>query len=453
MSVRIASSALYERLTLGWAPWDRREADLGDPDPWLHAQLHPGSEPAALRTRLAALETLELTPKALFDRYLPPRAQRRDPQVRREYRRRARTIYRQAFAARVLRGLHSPWQLRELLVDFWFNHFNVFAGKGLCRLWVGAFETQAIRPHVFGRFRDLLLATARHPAMLFYLDNWLNTAPGSPGARGRMRGLNENYAREVMELHTIGLGYTQADVAGATHLLTGWGLDRRTGFAFDPDRHDFSSQTVLGRRFSGGEAEVFAFLDFLAAHPATARHVSREMARYFVADRPADALVDHMAANFLSSKGDLRALTGAMIEHPAFARAAARRDKFRTPYRYVLATLRACGCEVREFRPLIGILRRLGQPLYGCLSPNGWPSTASAWLSPDALAARLDFAVALGGGWLPLDPGRPRGEPYVIIAPAAGDSFWGRRERAAWAAAPQRLRPAVRLGAPAMQYC
>ena len=225
---------------------------------------------------------------------------------------------------RVARAMLSPRQLEERMVEFWFNHFNVFAGKGLDRLWIGAYEVQAIRPHVLGRFRDLLGATAKHPAMLFYLDNWQNTAPGSAGARGNFKGLNENYARELMELHTLGVdgGYTQADVIALARILTGWGLggDRGDGdpapapmarliaprpnlmraiahnaraFRFDPDRHDTADKRFLGHVIRGrsGEAgiqEGEEALDMLARAPATARHISFQLAQFFVADAPDD---------------------------------------------------------------------------------------------------------------------------------------------------------------------
>jgi uncharacterized protein (DUF1800 family) len=459
-----------DRLTLGATPQLNADIQRLGVANWVARQLSPGDEPAQLRAHLAGLDSIELDPVQLFERYWVPFKERKDPDVKKRFRMQARRLYLQATSARLWRATASPWQLRELLVDFWFNHFNIFVHKGLCNLWTGSFEAQAIRPHVFGRFADLLLATAEHPAMLFYLDNWMNTTPDSSRARGRLKGLNENYARELMELHTVGLHYTQDDVAGATRLLTGWGLKRKVGFEFDPRRHDFSAQTILGRRFAGGEAAITDFLHYLATHPDTAQHITFRMAQYFVADQPPTDLVSHMRERFLASDGDLKAVTHAMIEHPAFAKAAARRDKFRTPYRYVLALMRACGRTPQNSRPLIGTLQQLGQPLYGCVTPNGWANTQDEWLSPDALTARLNFAVALGGGWLPVSqandammmdndtrapPPRPqKHEPISLetILAALGTTL-PRRTVAVAKLAPLPLRAAVLLGSPQMQYC
>src|SRR6266699_253096 len=226
---------------------------------YITEQLDPRAlaEPPELAARLAGLETLRLDPIELFVRYGPPRPadgakpSPNDVKARREA---ARVIVREAAEARVLRALYSPRQLEQVMVDFWFNHFNVFARKGLDHLWIGAYEEAAIRPHALGHFGDLLLATARHPAMLFYLDNWENSAPGSKMPNGRDAGLDENYARELMELHTLGVdgGYTQADVIALAEILTGWGLNRprtpppdRSGFYFDPSRHQWGRSSSL----------------------------------------------------------------------------------------------------------------------------------------------------------------------------------------------------------------
>jgi uncharacterized protein (DUF1800 family) len=472
--MKLTGTQAIDRLTLGATSLLHDEVHQRGVPEWIATQLAAADEPAALRARLARLDALALDPAQLFERYWVPFRQRKDPEVKKHYRMQARRLYVQTASARLWRAYASPWQLRELLVDFWFNHFNVFVHKGLCALWTGSFETQAIRPHVLGRFSDLLLATAQHPAMLFYLDNWLNTTPGSARARGPMKGLNENYARELMELHTVGLHYSQNDVTAATRLLTGWGLKRTVGFDFDPQRHDFSAQTILGRRFAGGELAITDFLHYLATHPDTAQHISYRLAQYFVADQPPAELVTHMRACYLASEGNLKAVTLAMIEHPAFADAAARRDKFKTPYRYVLALLRVCGRNPENTRPLIGSLHQLGQPLYGCVTPNGWANTQDEWLSPDALTARLNFAVALGGGWLPVSqageemmqdnamlaeqaalPQRPQKKEPVSFASvlAALEPILPRQTVAVARLAPVPLRAAVLLGSPQMQYC
>lgn len=469
--MKLTATQAIDRLTLGASEQLNQAVQTAGVHNWLTQQLHPGQEPDLLRQRLQTLDVLNLDPVELFTRYFIPFKHRKEPGVRQQISQNRRKLHLQASSARLWRATQSPWQLRELLVDFWFNHFNVFSQKGLCNLWVGGYDDTAIRSQVFGRFVDMLMATAKHPAMLFYLDNWLNTDPNSPHARGRFKGFNENYARELMELHTVGLHYTQADVIGATRLLTGWGLQRRRGFYFDADRHDFSAQSILGRRFAGGENAIEDFLHFLAAHPDTAHHLAYEMTQYLVADNPSAKLVKHMQARYLSTEGNLRAMMEAMIEHPDFTAAAARRDKFRTPYRYVLAVLRASGLPLQNCRPLVGTLHQLGQPLYGCVTPNGWANTQDEWLSADALTARLNFAVALGGGWLPVTENtdammgmamptthhskpRHRSPPIdLATVQAALGARIPARSVAVARLSPKRLQAAVLLGSPQMQYC
>src|SRR6266568_2968136 len=266
---------------------------------YITEQLDPRAlaEPPELAARLAGLETLRLDPIELFVRYGPPRpadGAKPSPDDVKARREAARVIVREAAEARVLRALYSPRQLEQVMVDFWFNHFNVFAQKGLDHLWIGAYEEAAIRPNALGHFADLLRATARHPAMLFYLDNWENSAPGSKMPNGREAGINENYARELTELHTLGVdgGYTQEDVVALAEILTGWGLNRpkmpppdRTGFYFDPSRHQWGGKRFLGRDIApSGVAEGVEALDVLAKSPATARYIAKKLAQYFAAD-------------------------------------------------------------------------------------------------------------------------------------------------------------------------
>lgn len=415
---------VLNRLGFGPAPGDVGRVEAMGIDNYIRQQLHPESIPlpAALSDRLQQFDTLRLTPAQLFLQYGPPRkgkGEKPDPDAVKAARLRARVVVEQAAQARLLRAIESPRQLQEVMVDFWFNHFNVFAGKGLDYLWVGAYEEEAIRPYVLGRFRDLLEATAKHPAMLFYLDNWLNTAPGSPGARGRFEGLNENYAREVMELHTLGVngGYTQADVIALAHVLTGWGIrpawagGSEQGFFFDARRHDFEDKVFLGRLIKGGgEEEGEAALDLLARSPATARHISYELAQYFVSDDPDPDLVDQLARRFQDTDGDIRAVLDTLFHSPQFWAPRSVGRKFKTPYQYVVSAVRASGEPVANFRPLLGTLYQLGQPLYGCQTPDGYKNTQAAWLNPDAMTRRLSFATALGSGRLPLaatSPGAP----------------------------------------------
>ncbi len=402
-------------------------------DRWIDRQLHPASlpEPAALAARLDRLETQKWDAVQLFERYGPPRRGPGgpDPEAAKAARRRAGIIVQEASMARLMRAIESPRQLQEVMVDFWFNHFNVFAPKGLDHLWIGDYENRAIRPFALGRFRDLLEATARHPAMLFYLDNWQNTAPGSPGAKGREAGLNENYARELMELHTLGVegGYTQDDVVALARILTGWGIARPqeglpsdNGFAFDPNRHDFGDKLFLGRTIPGeGAGEVERALDLLARSPATARHLSFALAQYFVADSPPPALVARLVTRWLKSDGDVRAVLKTLFASPEFRSPAVSEGKFKTPFQYVVSAVRAGGTTVTNYRPLLGTMARLGQPLYGCLTPDGYKNTRDAWLNPDALSLRIGFATALGSGRLPLDKPMPAVDEAPPPPPAA----------------------------------
>lgn len=471
---------VLNRLTYGPAPGDVQKVQAMGVEKFIQRQLAPESIPlpAKLRQRLDTLDTLRMDPVELFREYGPPRAQRGrkpDPEEIKAARRRARVILEQAVQARLWRATESPRQLQEVMVDFWYNHFNVYAAKGLDHLWAGAYEEQAIRPHAMGRFRDLLGATAHHPAMLFYLDNWQNTAPDSPGARGRFEGINENYARELMELHTLGVngGYTQTDVIALAHILTGWGLGRprdggKGGFYFDPRRHDFSDKTFLGQSIKGsGEAEGEQALDMLARAPATARHISYELAQYFVADDPPPALVERLSRRFLASDGDIRAVLDTLFHSPEFWDRKYYGEKFKTPYQFVVSAVRASGIDAVNVRPLYGMLMQLGMPLYACLTPDGYKNTRAAWLNPDAMTRRISFATALASGRLPLEqpaiePGfRHRAmlgvsadtstavDPVNAVALAATlDNHFSAQTQSAIEDAPQALRAALILGSP-----
>jgi uncharacterized protein (DUF1800 family) len=383
---------------------------------WIAAQLEPQNipEPASLASRLESMSTLSATDAELFRHEA---ALRRDHSesgeaAHKDYN---RTVLMEAQAARIDRALLSDRQLQEVLVGFWYNHFNVFRGKGFDHVWVGAYEREAIRPYVLGSFRLLLEATARHPAMLFYLDNWQNSAPGSRNRKGDESGINENYARELMELHTLGVdgGYSQKDVTELARILTGWGLrdrpeprrfagiDRPADYtlAFDPSRHDFADKLFLGHIIKGeGWREVEQALDILTASPATARHLSFQLAQYFVSDNPDPKLVDHMAAAYMRSGGNLTAVMRTMIESPVFWAPATIGHKFKTPFEYAVSALRAVNVVPEDLKPVMGLLNQLGQPIYGIETPDGYKQVETAWLNPDAMARRLSFATALGSG-------------------------------------------------------
>lgn len=436
-----AARHAIDRLGFGPRPGDLDHIVRTGADSWIDAQLHPEKIPLppALVARIEAFDNLHLSAFEAFRTYGPQFLKvaqgKADETALKELREKAWAVPAEGIEARILRAVESPRQLEESLVDFWFNHFNVFVGKGLTSIWVASYEEEAIRPHVLGRFRDLLGATAKHPAMSFYLDNWLNTDPNSPGARGRFKGLNENYARELMELHTLGVdgGYTQEDVIALARILTGWGFGGRGGgdgadgmarepsrplrrlrqaramkqnggFVFTEDRHDFDDKKFLGHAIKGGGArEGDEALDILARHPATAQRVCFKLAQYYLADAPPPEVVQTMTATFQKTDGDIRATLQTLFTSPAFRDPANFNAKFKTPYRYALSAVRASGVPVRNFRPVFGVLTQLGQPIYGCQTPDGYKCTQDAWLNADAMTRRITFAVALGSGHLPLD--------------------------------------------------
>jgi uncharacterized protein (DUF1800 family) len=287
-------------------------------------------------------------------------------------------------------ALENPLLAR--MTEFWFNHLNVFAGKGPVRPFVGHYVVNVIRANALGKFEDLLLASARHPAMLFYLDQ----------AQSNVRGLNENYARELMELHTLGVdaGYSQADVHELARILTGWtvALPLGEGFRFVERLHDSGSKTLLGRSFNNnGVQEGEDAIRMLARHPATAKRIALRLATTFVADKPPQALVDQLAATFTRTQGDIRAVMRTLVESPEFWRA--DNTLFKTPLDFACSALTAGGGakERREIQLTLGFLAQAGQPMHGWQTPDGYKTDAATWLAPEALTRRADYAVTLGG--------------------------------------------------------
>jgi uncharacterized protein (DUF1800 family) len=417
--VERASHAL-NRLAYGPRPGDiERVAEIGV-ERWIATQLDPQS--IALPAALEALDTRGtngMTRAQLYLAYGPTRANLQrdgpnDPEALMKVIQRARAVIDDAASARVTRALASPRQLEEMMAEFWFNHFNIFFGRVLVRPWVGSYERDAIRPHVLGRFRDLLGATARHPAMLAYLDNWRSAAPGVTVGQGAQRstGLNENYARELMELHTLGVdgGYTQKDVIELARVLTGWTIDPQLlagraegeGFAFIASRHDNGPKVLFGEPVPGsGRAQGEWALDRLAAHPSTARYISTKLARWFVADSPPPALVDKLAARFTSSGGEIKAVLAELFASAEFWDPRHVGRQFKTPYHYVVSSLRATDVTPADLRPVYGQLAQMGMPIYGCPTPDGFATVEAVWLNADAISRRIDFAAIVGAGRLP----------------------------------------------------
>ena len=332
--------------------------------------------------------------------------------------------------AKLLRAIYSERQLEEVMTDFWFNHFNVFAGKGPERLFLTNYEQEVIRPHALGKFEDLLVATAKSPAMLFYLDNWLSVGPNSmralgipdhPMRAGRPRrfpaanpnakrkannGLNENYGRELLELHTLSVngGYSQRDVTEVAKVFTGWTIEKPNdggSFKYDPRMHEPGPKFVLGRHIKpkgDGEGEGREVLHLLAMSPQTAHFISLKLAERFVADDPPAALVDRMAKTYEKKKGDIREVLATLFHSPEFWAEGAYRAKVKTPLEFVASAVRATGADVDDAMPLARQIATMGMPLYGAQPPTGYSMKAETWVSSSALLNRMNFALGLTGG-------------------------------------------------------
>jgi uncharacterized protein (DUF1800 family) len=353
---------------------------------------------------------------------LPPQSLTAFPELRRQgmrLRQPQQLVLDDLKEGKIYRALYSNRQLEEVLVDFWFNHFNAYEAKASVRPLLTSYERDAIRPHVLGHFKDLLLATARHPAMLYYLDNWESVSPEvfsiGPFAEPveamarqisrRAHGLNENYGRELMELHTLGVkgGQTQQDVIAVARCFTGWTIrkpDTDAEFVFAPFMHDSGEKVVLGHKIpaGGGEQDGLQVIDILAHHPATARFISTKLAQRFVADDPPQSLVDRMAQTFSKTDGDLRAVMQTMFSSPEFFSEGAWQAKIKSPLEMVVSAIRASGAEVTDTYALAQRIGDLGEPLYGKQDPNGYPDTGEAWLSTSSLFGRINFAASLMSG-------------------------------------------------------
>jgi len=463
---------VLNRIGFGARPGDVERVRQVGLSAYIDQQLHPDRiADAQMAARLAGLPTLSLNSRTIAqDYYVPAQMARRQAQLANknagsdptagdpakqsrtpeemEMARKQREVIAELTEQKILRAAYSDRQLEEVMTDFWFNHFNVFAGKGPTREYLTEYERDAIRPHVLGKFRDVLEATAKSPAMLFYLDNWQSADPnapdprtqrmggagggffGGPGRNGRFgarfpppmprppqnanqnpnaqrqkRGLNENYGRELMELHTLGVdgGYTQDDVINVARAFTGWTIEQPRqggGFRFEPRLHDNREKIVLGHRIKGGggESDGEQVLDILAKHPSTARFVSTKLVRRFVSDTPSPALVDRAAKRFMETDGDIREVVRTILTSPEFFSAEAYRAKVKTPFAFVISAIRATNTEVSDALPLVQAVRQLGMPLYMCQPPTGYADRADAWVNTGALLNRMNFALQLVSG-------------------------------------------------------
>jgi uncharacterized protein (DUF1800 family) len=366
---------------------------------YLARQLRPASTPRLPAEAQAYIDAMTISQRSALDlaaelgqrqRALRGLSAEEGKSERQAYQRELTRLAREAAARMLLRALYSPDQLQEEMTWFWMNHFSVFQLKANLRVLVGDYEERAIRPHALGRFGDLLGAVARHPAMLVYLDNARNAA-------GR---INENYARELMELHTLGVkgGYTQGDVQELARVLTGFGAYEGE-YRFFPRRHDWGEKTLLGRPIRGrGERELGEALELLAAHPSTSRFIARKLALHFVADDPPEQLVERTARAFRSSEGDIALTLRAMFESPEWRQSLG--GKFKDPLHYLVSAVRFSADDFvvpREgVERMIGGLALMGQPLYGRPTPDGYPLTRTEWTSPGQLATRFEVARGVG---------------------------------------------------------
>ncbi len=478
LTKRQAAAHLLDRFAFGAKPGEIDRVVVMGLENWLQQQLEQSADETELQDRLAGLSYLTLSLEKIVRTYPPPNRVRRqaerdgvvslqDSSLSARERRRLlleygrergyqplRRLINDMMTNKLLRAVYSENQLAEVLTAFWFNHFYVSLADDQVRPLIAAYERDAIRPNVLGSFREMLAATARHPAMLLYLDNAMSSAPDSIETllqqkrrrRGGMRnfrprpprraefpgrkqktGINENYARELLELHTLGVdgGYTQQDVIEVARAFTGWsvlpldargdGLRKRISrgvnagfvidglFVFRADRHDAGEKRILGVSFpaGGGIEEGERVLDLLAAHPATAEHIARKLAVRFVRDDPPQELVRKLAGVFRETNGDLRAMILAIAESPEFWQQETLRAKIKSPFEVVVSALRALDADIRRPRALFEALRLMGQPLYTFQAPTGYPDRADFWINTGALIMRMNFGMYLATGKIP----------------------------------------------------
>ncbi|HYC53095.1 MAG TPA: DUF1800 domain-containing protein [Gemmatimonadaceae bacterium] len=409
------------RLTYGARPGDAQRVRSLGLERWIALQLVPERvDDRRLDSLLSEYRYLSVPTREISSLYRQAQAERRQQQrdsasmpASNDSRRVLQLTLNEVASARLLRAVVSERQLYEQMVEFWENHFNVFSGKGQTRLYIPSYDRDVIRPHALGNFRDLLGAVAKSPAMLFYLDNAQSSADTTRRTLrpvrlqiGRRRGLNENYARELMELHTLGVdgGYTQDDVVNVARALTGWTIEPREGtFLFRPAVHDAEEKFVLGQPLAAGRGieDGDQVLDILASHPSTARHITRKLAIRFVSDSAPATLVDRCSAVFLAKKGDIRETLQCVVASPEFFSKAAYRAKVKTPYELVVSALRATGGVPDRTPRAAQTIARLGQPIFGRQTPDGWPDQAQEWMNAGAMVNRVNFGLQVASGRMP----------------------------------------------------
>ncbi len=410
--------AVLNRISWGAETADAQALAATGLQNYLNAQLNPPADDGLPADAQAQIAAMEISQKSLLqidrevrDLQKAAQAVKGTPDfdaAQKTYQQKLNDLARQAATRSLLRDLYSRNQLKEQLTWFWMNHFNVSQSKNDIREFIGDYEESAIRPHVLGKFRDLLAATVIHPAMLQYLDNFQN-------AVGH---INENYAREIMELHTLGVGsgYTQGDVQQLAHILTGMGINRSGTapklalatahyyrsdglFEFNPNRHDFGDKMLLGAKIEGGGiAEVDKAIAILTIEPPTAHYVSTELAQYFCCDNPSEATIQAMTATWLASDGDISRVLATLFASPEFKDSLGK--KFKDPIHYAVSALRAAYGQqvILNGQPLLNWLNRMGEPLYAHETPDGYPMTEAAWSGPGEMETRFEIARQIGQG-------------------------------------------------------
>lgn len=382
---------------------------------WISAQMEPDKiDDAGVDSDLAYYPALRLSTTEARERYRTldehllamglDKKIKDDPEAKKEIRQKIgeenlpEEIVKEMTSQRTLRAIRSKRQLQEVLVDFWYNHFNVDINKGEDKWLVPSFEQNSIRPNIWGRFEVLLKATAHDPAMLFYLDNHLSRGPNKKNESG----LNENYAREILELHTLGVdgGYTQKDVTELARILTGWSIadvKKNPVFEYKDKIHDKGEKTFLGTAFpaNGDGAEGERALTLIANHPSTAHFISMKLARYFVSDHPPEALVDRLARRFMATKGELKQVYWELFNSKEFWSRESYHAKIKKPSQFVFSSVRALNGDLEEKSDLPKILTSMGEELYKCPPPTGYKDTAETWVNPGALVNRLNFSLKL----------------------------------------------------------
>ena len=426
---------VLNRLTFGPRPGDVQKVRVVGLDKWIDRQLHPGKiSDAAIEQFVAKYPAINQDQNDLLRKYADQQRQRREVRradstpmmsgqdsmvARQQLAQRfnlTRQVVTQLQSSRVARAVASERQLQEMMTDFWENHFNIYAQKGGPEpYYLTDFDQKVIRPRALGKFRDLLEAVAKSPAMLFYLDNARSMADSTRPTLARRQqqqrqqpGLNENYGRELLELHTLGVdgGYTQQDVINVARAFTGWTIKppaQGGGFIFRPGVHDAGEKIVLGHKLRAGRGMEDAqdVLDILARNPSTARFISFKLARRFVSDSPSKALVDHAAQVYLKTNGDIREVVRAIITSPEFFSRQAFRAKVKSPFEVVVSAMRALNASPDSSPRSAQVIAFLGQPIFGHQAPNGWPETGEAWMNTGAILNRINFGMAVAAGRLP----------------------------------------------------